>query len=121
MKRILEGLPNVHLIPPQGYIPFIFLIKKAEIILTDSGGVQEEAPSLDKPVLIMRNTTERPEGVEAGTSKLVGTDSEMINSQVELLLNDSAEYNKMASELNPYGDGSASEKIYNFVLSQYQK
>ena len=96
-------------------------MKKAYIILTDSGGVQEEAPSLGKPVLVMRDTTERPEGVEAGTALLVGTVTKTIISQVELLLVDSAEYNKMAKAVNPYGDGSASENIYNFILSKYQK
>ena len=121
VKRILNDLPNVHLIPPQDYVPFIFLMKKAHIILTDSGGVQEEAPSLGKPVLVMRDTTERPEGVEAGTARLVGTITKTIISQVELLLVDSTEYNKMAKAVNPYGDGSASEKIYNFILSKYQK
>ena len=84
--------------------------------MTDSGGVQEEAPSLGKPVLVMRNTTERPEGVEAGTARLVGTNSNTIISQVELLLRNSEEYNKMAKAVNPYGDGSSSQKIYNYFL-----
>ena len=101
VNRILGNLSNVHLIPPQDYVPFIFLMEKAHIILTDSGGIQEEAPSLGKPVLVMRNTTERPEGVEAGTANLVGTDSETIISHVELLLNNSTEYNKMAKVVNP--------------------
>ena len=117
VNRILGNLNDVYLIPPQNYVPFIFLMKKAHIILTDSGGVQEEAPSLGKPVLVMRDNTERPEGVKAGTAKLVGTDAETIISQVELLLNDPKEYDKMAKAVNPYGNGSASEKIHNFVLT----
>ena len=92
-------------------------MKKAHIILTDSGGVQEEAPSLGKPVLVMRDTTERLEGVTAGTARLVGTDSRLIISQVELLLNSKEEYDKMAKAVNPYGEGNASLKIYNYLLS----
>ena len=116
VNRILSNLPNVHLLPPQDYFPFVFLMKKAHIILTDSGGVQEEAPSLGKPVLVMRNTTERSEGIEAGTAKLLGTKSKEIVSQVELLLKDSKEYDKMAKAVNPYGNGSAAKMIYNSIL-----
>ena len=90
-------------------------MKKADIIFTDSGGIQEEAPSLDKPVLVMRNTTERPEGIEAGTAKLVGTDKGTIIFQVETLLKDKKKYDKMSKAVNPYGDGKASEIIYNYI------
>ena len=93
-------------------------MKKAHIVLTDSGGVQEEAPSLGKPVLVMRDTTERPEGIEAGTAKLVGTDQKEIISAVELLLHNKTEYNKMAKAVNPYGDGKASQIIYDFILDR---
>jgi len=90
-------------------------MKKADIIFTDSGGIQEEAPSLGKPVLVMRDNTERPEGVHSGTARLVGTDTEKIISQVDLLLNGQAEYNKMAKAANPYGDGKASNHIFDFI------
>lgn len=114
VNRILSRLNNVYLIPPQDYVPFIYLMKNAHIILTDSGGVQEEAPSLGKPVLVMRNTTERSEGVAVGTARLVGTNQQEIISAVELLLNNQTKYNKMARAINPYGDGQASIKIINF-------
>jgi len=113
----LNEIENVHLIPPQDYVPFIYLMKKAHIILTDSGGVQEEAPSLGKPVLVMRDTTERPEGIDAGTAKLVGTNASKIKSSVQLLLDNKDEYNKMAKAVNPYGDGNASKMIYNYLLN----
>ena len=116
VNRILRGIDNVHLIPPQDYVPFVYLMKCAHIILSDSGGVQEEAPSLGKPVLVMRDTTERQEGVEAGTARLVGTDGQAIIDNVELLLNEPVEYEKMARANNPYGDGHASQYIYNFIL-----
>jgi len=119
VRRILNKIENVHLIPPQDYIPFIYLMKKAHIILTDSGGVQEEAPSLGKPVLVMRDTTERPEGIDAGTSKLVGTDTNLIVSSVEMILNNKEEYDKMAKSINPYGDGHASEKIFSHIKSYF--
>ena len=118
VKRILGNLSNVHLIRPQNYVPFIFLMKKAYIILTDSGGVQEEAPSLGKPVLVMRDTTERPEGVEVGTARLVESKKEIIITQLELLLSEPKEYKKMAKASNPYGDGQASVKIYNFIVNK---
>ena len=114
VSRILGKVDNVFLIQPQDYVPFILLMKKAHIVLTDSGGVQEEAPSLGKPVLVMRDTTERPEGIEAGTAKLVGTDQKEIISAVELLLHNKTEYNKMARAVNPYGDGKAALNILNF-------
>jgi len=116
VKRILGNIDNIHLIPPQDYVPFIYLMKKSYIILTDSGGVQEEAPAIGKPVLIMRDTTERPEGIKAGTAMLVGTEMQKIIDNVELLINNDIEYNKMAHAVNPYGDGSASLKIFNFIL-----
>ena len=115
VNRILCNIKNVYLIPPQNYVPFVFLMKKADIILTDSGGLQEEAPSLGKPVLVMRDTTERPEGVAAGTARLVGTNTREIKSSVELLLNNQSEYDKMAKADNPYGDGNAASKILHFI------
>ena len=117
VNRILNGIDNIYLIPPQDYLPFIYLMKKAYIILTDSGGVQEEAPSLGKPVLVMRDTTERPEGIHAGTAKLVGTDTDSIVSSVEHLLNDRLVYDKMAKAVNPYGDGTASQIIYKYLIN----
>ena len=121
VNKILSSLKNIHLIPPQDYIPFVFLMKKAYLILTDSGGVQEEAPSLGKPVLVMRDNTERMEGVMTGTAKLVGTDIKDIVSNTELLLKDKNMYDKMSRAVNPYGDGNASEKIYQFILNNLNK
>ena len=118
VMRILGDVKDIYLIPPQDYVPFVFLMKNAYIILSDSGGVQEEAPSLGKPVLVMRETTERPEGVEAGTSKLVGTDPNTIISTVKSLLNDKLNYDKMACPVNPYGDGKASQYIYDFIKNR---
>ncbi|MDD4515976.1 UDP-N-acetylglucosamine 2-epimerase (non-hydrolyzing) [Massilibacteroides sp.] len=112
--ELLSGVSNVYLISPLDYLPFIYLMQHAHIILTDSGGVQEEAPSLGKPVLVMRNTTERPEAVEAGTVKLVGTDYDAIVNGVLELLNDQEVYNKMSQAHNPYGDGKACERIVEF-------
>ncbi len=106
---------NIYLIKPQNYLPFVALMNRAKIILTDSGGVQEEAPSFGKPVLVMRNTTERPEGVDAGTVKLVGTNPENIINETVKLLNNSDEYSKMANAINPYGDGKASERIVKIL------
>ena len=102
---------NVHLIEPQSYLPFVWLMNNAYLILTDSGGVQEEAPSLGKPVLVMRDTTERPEAVDAGTVKLIGTVAEDIYREASKLISDSNEYSKMAAAVNPYGDGNAVERI----------
>lgn len=119
VNRVLGHIKNIHLIPPQEYVPFVFLMKKAYIILSDSGGVQEEAPSLGKPVLVMRNTTERSEGIKAGTARLVGTNSDEITKWVELLLKNQSEYDKMAKAVNPYGDGKASNKIYNYIIDQF--
>lgn len=111
VEEKLGGLGNVHLIPPQEYRPFVYLMSRAAVILTDSGGVQEEAPSLGKPVLVMRETTERPEAVDAGTVKLVGTDSALIVSEVNRLLDDKAAYDAMSFAHNPYGDGKAVDRI----------
>jgi UDP-N-acetylglucosamine 2-epimerase (non-hydrolysing) len=116
VNRLLQNLENVFLIEPQQYLPFIHLMDRATIILTDSGGIQEEAPSLGKPVLVMRETTERPEAVEAGTVRLVGTDINLIVSEVDLLLNNSDEYQKMSKAHNPYGDGLACERILEFLV-----
>jgi UDP-N-acetylglucosamine 2-epimerase (non-hydrolysing) len=107
----LSSLPNVHLIAPQDYLPFVYLMSRAAIILTDSGGVQEEAPSLGKPVLVMRETTERPEAVAAGTVKLVGTDSDLIVAEAGRLLDDASAYDAMSFAHNPYGDGQAAARI----------
>ena len=111
VKRILGDLSNVYLVEPADYLPFVFLMMKSYLILTDSGGIQEEAPSLGKPVLVMRDTTERPEGLLAGSIKLVGTTSEVISSNIQLLLDDDEVYRAMSIAHNPYGDGTASEKI----------
>jgi len=115
VKEILSGIDNVHLIEPLEYLPFVYLLEKSHIILTDSGGIQEEAPSLGKPVLVMRDTTERPEALKAGTVKLVGTDKESIVENVSKLLEDEEFYKKMAYAHNPYGDGRASERIVSFL------
>jgi UDP-N-acetylglucosamine 2-epimerase (non-hydrolysing) len=114
--RILSGIGNVHLIEPQGYLPFVWLMQRSHLILTDSGGIQEEAPSLGKPVLVMRDTTERPEAVQAGTAKLVGADRQCIVNGVSALLRDPVAYAAMAAASNPYGDGSASAKIVQSLL-----
>ncbi|NMP29690.1 UDP-N-acetylglucosamine 2-epimerase (non-hydrolyzing) [Rahnella sp. SAP-1] len=111
VQRILQGIDNVVLIEPQDYLPFIYLMDRAYLILTDSGGVQEEAPSLGKPVLVMRDTTERPEAVDAGTVKLVGTDTATIVREVSTLLSDSEAYHTMSRAHNPYGDGHACSRI----------
>ena len=115
VKRLLGGLNNVHLIKPLGYEPFVYLMQQAYLVLTDSGGVQEEAPGLGKPVLVMRDTTERPEAIEAGTVKLVGTDAELIVSEVQELLDDTQIYQRMSAAHNPYGDGKASKRIVDFI------
>ena len=111
VARHLAEAKNIFLLPPQDYLPFVYLMERSYLIITDSGGVQEEAPSLGKPVLVMRETTERPEAVEAGTVKLVGTNAERIIDTAEVLLNDQDEFNKMSLAHNPYGDGMASERI----------
>ena len=116
VNRILSGVDNVHLIEPQDYLPFVKLMDASTIILTDSGGIQEEAPSLGKPVLVMRNTTERPEAVEAGTVKLVGANRDNIVQAVDVLLTDDEEYKAMARAHNPYGDGQASGRILEELM-----
>tara|TARA_Y100000588_G_scaffold625_1_gene811 strand:- start:281 stop:1405 length:1125 start_codon:yes stop_codon:yes gene_type:complete len=118
VKRILSGVDNVHLIEPQQYLPFVYLMNQAHIILTDSGGIQEEAPSLGKPVLVMRDTTERPEAVDAGTVKLVGTDVGKITNALNELLDDEVAYKVMSRAHNPYGDGKACERICDFLISK---
>ncbi|MGX1923766.1 non-hydrolyzing UDP-N-acetylglucosamine 2-epimerase [Vibrio sp. NH-7] len=111
VNRLLSGVSNVYLIEPQQYLPFLYLMQRSDVILTDSGGIQEEAPSLGKPVLVMRNTTERPEAVAAGTVKLVGTSTKKIVDEVSKLLTDPQAYEKMSKAHNPYGDGHACERI----------
>lgn len=117
VHRILKDLPRVHLIEPQEYLPFVYLMHRAYMIITDSGGVQEEAPSLGKPVLVTRNNTERPEAVSAGTVKLVGTDLKTIVLEASSLLQDANAYDKMSKAHNPYGDGKASQSIVNTLLA----
>lgn len=111
VMRITSDVKNIKLIEPLDYEPFVYLMNKSYLILTDSGGVQEEAPSLGKPVLVMRDTTERPEAVLAGTVKLVGTDTELLVKEAQELLNNKEAYDKMSKAHNPYGDGKASERI----------
>jgi UDP-N-acetylglucosamine 2-epimerase (non-hydrolysing) len=109
-----DNCNNVFLLEPLEYLPFIYLMKKSLLVLTDSGGIQEEAPGLGKPVLVMRNTTERPEGVEAGTVKLIGTSKENIIQEVNLLLKNKKQYNRISTSVNPYGNGHAAEKIARY-------
>jgi len=113
--ELLSGIENVYLVSPLEYEPFVYLMSKSYLILTDSGGIQEEAPSLGKPVLVMRDTTERPEAIDAGTVKLVGTNPENIISEVTRLLEDKIGYEQMSKAHNPYGDGKACEKIINII------
>ncbi len=110
---------NLYLIEPLDYLPFISLMGKSKLVLTDSGGIQEEAPGLGKPVLVMRNTTERPEAVDAGTVKLVGADSDRIIAEVSRLLDETDYYNEMAKAVNPYGDGKAAPKIVKIISEQF--
>ena len=117
VQDILKNVANVYLIPPLQYEPFIYLMHLSYFIITDSGGVQEEAPSLGKPVLVMRDTTERPEALQAGTVKLVGTDPETIITEAQLLLDDTNAYEAMSQAHNPYGDGKACEKIVSFLMT----
>ncbi len=111
VNRILTGIDNVHLIEPLDYLPFVYLMNRSHIILTDSGGIQEEAPTIGKPVLVMRETTERPEAVEAGTVKLVGTSQEKIVENIKNLLTNEDNYKEMSRAHNPYGDGKACQRI----------
>lgn len=117
VNRLLAEHDNVKLIEPQDYLPFVYLMDRSHIILTDSGGIQEEAPSLGKPVLVMRDTTERPEAVDAGTVKLVGTDVELIVSAVSILIDSKEAYDEMSFAHNPYGDGQACARIISALLN----
>lgn len=121
VQRILKGNPNIHLIDPVGYLPFVYLMNRASILLTDSGGIQEEAPSLGKPVLVMRDTTERPEAVAAGTVRLVGTSVRSIVDGTRTLLTDAAEYSRMSNAANPYGDGTSALQIVNFLRENHEQ
>jgi UDP-N-acetylglucosamine 2-epimerase (non-hydrolysing) len=117
VKRLLGDIDCVHLLPPLDYLPFVYLMNRSHFIITDSGGIQEEAASLGKPVLVMRDSTERPEAVDAGTVKLVGTDGETIFAAATKLLDSQASYNLMAKAINPYGDGNAAARIIRGLLS----
>jgi UDP-N-acetylglucosamine 2-epimerase (non-hydrolysing) len=115
--RILSGVERIHLIEPMAYPGFIHLMARSTLVITDSGGLQEEAPALGKPVLVMRSTTERPEAIEAGTARLVGTQTATIVAEAEKLLHDEAEYNAMANAVSPFGDGHAAEYIADILLA----
>ena len=115
--EMLGQIPNVLLIDPLDYLSMVHIMKRAHLVLTDSGGLQEEAPALGTPVLVLREVTERPEAIEAGTARLVGTDTETILDQARLLLNDPAEHSSMAKAVNPYGDGHASERIVDSLMN----
>lgn len=115
VNELLSGIDNIFLIQPQDYLPFVYLMNRSYLILTDSGGIQEEAPSLGKPVLVMRDTTERPEAVDAGTVRLVGTDVGTIEKTVSELLENTSVYNAMAAAHNPYGDGTSCQQIIDFL------
>ncbi len=117
VRRILGGIPNVHLLPPVEYLPLVHLMTRSFLVLTDSGGIQEEAPGFGIPVLVLREVTERPEGITAGTARLVGTDTARIVSSVQKLLDDPAAYEAMAHAVNPYGDGRAAGRIVETILS----
>ena len=118
VKELLDNKERIHLIEPMEYAPFSTLMKKSHIIMTDSGGVQEEAPSLGKPVIVLRSTTERPEAVEYGTVKLAGTDKDTIVREVQNLLDNETEYKKMSEAINPYGDGLASKRIVKIIKKE---
>ena len=118
VHELLGDKPNIHLIAPLDYEPFIWLMDKSHIVLTDSGGIQEEAPGLGKPVLVMRDTTERPEAINAGTVKLVGTDSSLIVNETQTLLDDKSAYAEMSRAHNPYGDGKACQRVIDFLSEQ---
>ena len=119
VNQILSNCKNIHLINPVDYEIFLYLLKHSYVVLTDSGGIQEEAPSLGKPVLVMRDVTERPEAIKAGTVKLVGTSVKSIENNLDLLLNDKTLYKKMSQAHNPYGDGDASKKIVEYILRNF--
>jgi len=118
VHQLLSGFPNIALIPPLDYLPLVHVMKHSYLILTDSGGIQEEAPGFGKPVLVLREKTERPEAVEAGTVKVVGTDKERIITEASLLIDWPEEYEKMAKAVNPYGDGKASQRIVSALLGE---
>jgi len=118
---MLLGISRVHLAAPIEYHELAFLLKKAYLILTDSGGIQEEAPAFGKPVLVMREKTERPEGIAAGVAKLVGTDRNKIVREVNRLLHNKNEYNKMSKSINPYGDGKAAKRIVKIIIKEMMK
>ena len=118
VHRLLGSVPNITLLPPLDYLPLVHLMKRSTLVLTDSGGIQEEAPGLGKPVLVLRQVTERPEGVESGAVRIVGTDRERIVAMTERLLEDPADYALMARTVNPYGDGKAAERIAGALLGQ---
>jgi len=115
----LSGIPNITLLSPLDYLPMVHLMKHSTLVLTDSGGLQEEAPGLGVPVLVMRAVTERPEGLAAGTVKLVGTETANIVAETRNLLDNLAEYDKMARATNPYGDGHAAERIVQAILNTW--
>ncbi len=119
VNRLLKDNSNIHLIEPLDYLPFVYLMEISAVILTDSGGIQEEAPSLGKPVLVMRDISERPEAIDAGTVKLVGTSVENIVSSVQKLLDDQDYYSQISQAHNPYGDGKAATRIVNFLVDSY--
>lgn len=121
VRSLLENLPNVHLIAPLDYEPFVYLLKHAQLVLTDSGGIQEEAPSLGKPVLVMREVTERPEAVNAGTVRLVGADTARIVANVSELLDGEEKYKSMARAHNPYGDGKACARIISVLRNSHEQ
>ena len=116
---MLGNKSNILLIPPIDYEPFIFLMNHSHLVLTDSGGIQEEAPTLGKPLLVMRDTSERPEGIKSGSAKLVGTDTDKIVQETQKLLMNSPEYKRMSEVNNPYGDGKASDRILSTVVKIY--
>lgn len=118
VHEVLDGVPHVHLVAPLDYLPFVYLMTRSYVILTDSGGIQEEAPALGKPVFLMRNITERPEAVEAGTVKLVGTDRERIFGHVSAVITDKAAYDRMSRARNPYGDGFAARRIADILANR---
>jgi UDP-N-acetylglucosamine 2-epimerase (non-hydrolysing) len=115
--RLLKDIPNITLIPPLDYLPMMHMVRRAALLLTDSGGLQEEAPGLGVPVLVLREVTERPEGIHAGTVRLVGTDPARILAEATRLLDDPAAHAAMAQAVNPYGDGHAAERIVEALLS----
>lgn len=118
VSNMLSGYNNIYLTDPLDYLPFVYLMSKSYIILTDSGGIQEEAPALGIPVIVLRENTERPEALEANTAKLVGTDSTAIHSEVQMLLDSIKKYEKVSSRINPYGDGKATERIVSFIKDE---